>query len=99
MSPRRRRSRARILDIPASLLYFLSFGSLAQLVEQRTLNPRVAGSIPARPTKIAMPPVRRHSYFKPYLATVKLHPVRGGFAGNFRFGLARLSPAGYANNS
>ena len=28
------------------------FGSLAQLVEQRTLNPRVAGSIPARPTKV-----------------------------------------------
>ena len=25
-------------------------GSLAQLVEQRTLNPFVAGSIPARPT-------------------------------------------------
>ena len=29
-----------------------SSGSLAQLVEQRTLNPFVAGSIPARPTKI-----------------------------------------------
>src|SRR4026207_2284379 len=29
----------------------LAFGSLAQLVEQRTLNPRVAGSIPARPTQ------------------------------------------------
>ena len=28
-----------------------SSGSLAQLVEQRTLNPFVAGSIPARPTK------------------------------------------------
>ena len=27
-----------------------SSGSLAQLVEQRTLNPFVAGSIPARPT-------------------------------------------------
>ena len=27
-------------------------GSLAQLVEQRTLNPFVAGSIPARPTNI-----------------------------------------------
>ena|GEM_PF-3506374 len=26
------------------------FGSIAQSVEQRTLNPRVAGSIPARPT-------------------------------------------------
>ena len=26
-------------------------GSLAQLVEQLTLNQRVAGSIPARPTK------------------------------------------------
>ena len=29
-----------------------SSGSLAQLVEQRTLNPFVAGSIPARPTSI-----------------------------------------------
>ena len=29
-------------------------GSLAQLVEQRTLNPFVAGSIPARPTKYQM---------------------------------------------
>jgi hypothetical protein len=28
------------------------FGSLAQLVEQRTFNPLVAGSNPARPTKI-----------------------------------------------
>ena len=28
------------------------FGSLAQLVEQRTFNPLVAGSSPARPTKI-----------------------------------------------
>ncbi len=28
-----------------------SSGSLAQLVEQRTLNPFVAGSIPARPTR------------------------------------------------
>ena len=28
-----------------------SFGLLAQLVEQRTLNPFVAGSIPAQPTK------------------------------------------------
>ena len=27
-------------------------GSLAQLVEQRTFNPLVAGSNPARPTKI-----------------------------------------------
>jgi len=27
-----------------------SFGSLAQLVEQRTFNPLVAGSNPARPT-------------------------------------------------
>ena len=27
-----------------------SFGLLAQLVEQRTLNPFVAGSIPAQPT-------------------------------------------------
>ena len=27
------------------------FGSLAQLVEQRTFNPLVAGSNPARPTK------------------------------------------------
>ena len=27
------------------------FGPLAQLVEQRTLNPRVVGSIPTRPTK------------------------------------------------
>ncbi len=40
----------------ATSLYFaiipFAFGSLAQLVEQRTLNPRVAGSIPARPTKI-----------------------------------------------
>ena len=26
------------------------YGSLAQLVEHRTFNPRVAGSIPARPT-------------------------------------------------
>jgi hypothetical protein len=31
-----------------------SFGSLAQLVEQRTFNPLVAGSNPARPTKIAV---------------------------------------------
>jgi hypothetical protein len=28
-----------------------AFGSLAQLVEQRTFNPLVAGSNPARPTK------------------------------------------------
>jgi hypothetical protein len=28
------------------------FGSLAQLVEQRTFNPFVVGSIPARPTSI-----------------------------------------------
>ena len=28
----------------------LEFGPLAQLVEQLTLNQRVAGSIPARPT-------------------------------------------------
>ena len=30
-------------------------GSLAQLVEQRTLNPFVAGSIPARPTNKIKP--------------------------------------------
>ena len=30
----------------------VSFGSLAQLVEQRTFNPLVAGSNPARPTSI-----------------------------------------------
>lgn len=30
---------------------FLLFGSIAQSVEQRTLNPRVTGSIPVRPTK------------------------------------------------
>jgi hypothetical protein len=33
-----------------AIIRLLNFGSLAQLVEQRTLNPRVAGSIPARPT-------------------------------------------------
>ncbi len=30
--------------------YAVWFGSLAQLVEQRTFNPLVAGSNPARPT-------------------------------------------------
>ncbi len=30
---------------------FKCFGSLAQLVEQRTFNPLVAGSSPARPTR------------------------------------------------
>ncbi len=34
-----------------TLLTVRQNGSLAQLVEQRTLNPFVAGSIPARPTK------------------------------------------------
>ena len=31
---------------------FLGWGTLAQLVEQRTFNPLVAGSSPARPTNI-----------------------------------------------
>ncbi len=30
---------------------FLGWGTLAQLVEQRTFNPFVVGSTPARPTK------------------------------------------------
>ena len=32
-----------------------ALGSLAQLVEQRTLNPRVEGSTPSRPTKHETP--------------------------------------------
>ncbi len=32
------------------LRHFTSFGSVAQLVEQRTENPRVGGSIPSRAT-------------------------------------------------
>lgn len=40
-----------------------SFGSLAQLVEQRTLNPFVAGSIPARPTKTHWPAEMRAFLF------------------------------------
>ena len=31
---------------------FLGWGTLAQLVEQRTFNPFVVGSTPARPTNI-----------------------------------------------
>ena len=37
---------------PFLLRKIYSVGSLAQLVEQRTLNPLVAGSNPARPTSI-----------------------------------------------
>ena len=33
------------------IVYYMYFGSLAQLVEQLTLNQRVVGSIPTRPTK------------------------------------------------
>ena len=49
-----------------------SSGSLAQLVEQRTLNPFVAGSIPARPTSnskacsdAGLFPTCSHSQFVP----------------------------------
>ena len=31
----------------------ITYGALAQLVEQRTFNPFVVGSIPARPTKFS----------------------------------------------
>ena len=36
----------------ARLVYYLVIGVLAQLVEQRTFNPFVVGSIPAHPTKL-----------------------------------------------
>ena len=36
---------------PALAVIIAALGSLAQLVEQRTFNPLVAGSNPARPTK------------------------------------------------
>jgi hypothetical protein len=39
------------LSAKVNLVVFSKFGSLAQLVEQRTFNPLVAGSNPARPTK------------------------------------------------
>jgi hypothetical protein len=35
------------------LLYSLSYGSVAQSVEQRTENPRVGGSIPSRATMLS----------------------------------------------
>ena len=38
-------------------------GTLAQLVEQRTFNPFVVGSTPARPTKIQRPEI----VFRPFL--------------------------------
>jgi hypothetical protein len=38
-----------------------SFGSLAQLVEQRTFNPLVAGSNPARPTTLFPAIQRKHA--------------------------------------
>src|SRR3954464_7396821 len=39
------------------LHYAPALGPLAQLVEQGTLNPKVAGSIPARPTSVALRPM------------------------------------------
>ncbi len=36
-----------------SVLYGFLFGSLAQLVEQRTFNPLVDGSNPSRPTRLS----------------------------------------------
>ena len=39
-------SRPKLRDLPV----WRARGSLAQLVEQRTLNPSVVGSIPTRPT-------------------------------------------------
>ena len=42
------------------IILYLTSGSLAQLVEQRTLNQWVAGSIPARPTRSVS---RRHIAF------------------------------------
>ncbi len=38
------------LDARKPISYHCDVGSLAQLAEQRTLNPSVAGSSPARPT-------------------------------------------------
>ncbi|VXC38776.1 hypothetical protein BURKHO8Y_210442 [Burkholderia sp. 8Y] len=45
------RGQIRLTVIEIAAYNFASFGSLAQLVEQRTFNPLVAGSNPARPTK------------------------------------------------
>ena len=41
---------------PSLAVIIAALGSLAQLVEQRTFNPLVAGSNPARPTKILKSP-------------------------------------------
>ena len=45
---------------------FLFYGSIAQSVEQRTENPRVAGSIPARATKSLV------NYSLSFFYTIKL---------------------------
>ena len=52
-----------LLLAPRPMQFCSFFGSLAQLVEQRTFNPLVAGSNPARPTNIPLKPRLVRGFF------------------------------------
>ena len=50
-------------------------GQIAQLVEHRTENPGVAGSIPALPTTLSYSGVRRFRVSNPKLSVVSKHVI------------------------
>ena len=50
-------------------------GQIAQLVEHRTENPGVAGSIPALPTTLSYSGVRRFKVSNPKLSVVSKHVI------------------------
>src|SRR5581483_3719232 len=73
-------------------------GPLAQLVEQRTLNPLVVGSIPTRPTNSFMS-VPADRQFIPETYKVTLSPGTRFSAGSRRHASSSKNPKSYGMGS
>src|ERR1044072_2736783 len=79
--------RRKATDAGRRLHYAPALGPLAQLVEQGTLNPKVAGSIPARPT------LKAAAEDRGFAQASDCSGSRQGLGGN-RWGNSRPKPAG-----